>query len=163
MSQTSKTHTKTQSRSDTADTAKATAAKAAEAPKAAAQAAERATAQAEATVERAGRAAGENAKAFDTAATAFADGTSQFHAKAIEMAQANMNAGFEFTRKLLSTRDAGEAFALQESFLRERTQTVTRQVQELGTLSIQLAETTVKPVQDGVTKSFDEMRKTFTA
>ncbi|GEM_PF-6557001 len=159
MSDAGKAKAQTQAKTSTT---KDTATKAADMPEEVKAVAEKSVEQAREALEKVNTAANENVKVFDETATALKDGTSEFQVKMVEMAQANLDAGFEHARKLMSAKDPKTAFELQEAFLRDRAQTMTRQMQELGTMSMQLAETVAKPMQDSVTKSFDEMRKTFT-
>lgn len=106
-------------------------------------------------------AAQETVDMLDDSAAALKDGSADFHVKALDFAQANTNAGFEFARKLVSVKDIKEAFELQVEFARAQTAAVTEQIQELGALSTGVAEKTAKPIKDGVTKSVEQARDTF--
>lgn len=124
---------------------------------------EKSAEQAKAAFDKANNMANENVKVFDEAATAWKEGATTFQAKAFEIAQANMNAQFEFTRKLFAAKDARQAYDIHEAFLREQIKTFANQAKDLSDLSIALSEKISKPVQDGVLKSYEEMRKSFAA
>ena len=106
-------------------------------------------------------AAQETVDMLDTSAAALKDGSADFQGKALDFAQANTNAGFEFARKLFAATDVKEAFELQVEFARTQTATVTEQVKELGALSTGVAEKASKPIKDSVAKSVEQARDTF--
>ncbi len=119
--------------------------------------------QAQVAFEKANEIAHSNVQLFDAAASAYKSRFADLQMKAMEITQTNVNAGFAFARKLFSVKEPTEFFALQQDFAREQTQLLQRQAAELGELNAALAKETVKPMQDGLTKSFGEFSKSFAA
>ena len=119
--------------------------------------------QAQVAFEKANDMAHSNAQVFDAAANAYKFRFADIQMKAMEITQINLNAGFAFARKLFAVKEPAEFFALQQDFAREQTQALQRQATELGELNMALAKETLKPVQEGFTKSFGEVSKSFAA
>jgi len=119
--------------------------------------------QAQAAFEKAGEIAHSNVQLFDAAANACKNHFNDFQLKAIEFAQANVNASFGFARKLMAVKEPAEAFNLQQAFLREQGEALQRQATELNEIAVALAKEAVKPVQDTVVKSFTDFSKSFAA
>ena len=74
-----------------------------------------------------------------------------------------IHAAFGFARKLLTVKEPAEFFAMQQDFAKDQFQAMQKQVAELNELTVNLAKETVKPVQDGFTKSFADLGKAFAA
>lgn len=104
-----------------------------------------------------------NVQVFDAAASAFKSCATELQMKAIEIAQANVNATFAFARKAFAAKDVSELVNLNQDFMRDQAQSFTRQAGEINALSLQLAKETVKPWQDSMTKSFGDYTKMITA
>ncbi len=98
---------------------------------------------------------------LDVTATAVKDGAATLQLKAIDMAQANMIAGFDFARKFATAKDFKEVVDLQATFVREQFASLTEQTTELGGLAAKTVETASKPIKDGMTKSFDQAKTAF--
>ncbi len=80
-------------------------------------------------------------------------GSAEFNSKVMEMAQRNMNAGFEFARKLASARTQTEAMELQAGFMREQMDALKAQADEIQQLSARIATDASQPLQQQVTRS----------
>lgn len=119
--------------------------------------------QAQAAFEKANDMAHSNAQVFDAAANAYKFRFADIQMKAMEIAQINLNAGFAFARKLFAVKEPAEFFALQQDFALEQSKALQRQATELGELNMALAKETLKPVQEGFSKSFGEAAKSFDA
>lgn len=117
--------------------------------------------QAQAAFEKANDLAHSNVQMFDAAFSAYKNRFADYQLKAMELTQLNVNAVFTLARKVLAAKDAGEAFALQQDFMKEQVQTLQRQATELNELALSLAKDTVKPVQDGWTRGFADISKSF--
>src|SRR5690606_30812187 len=100
---------------------------------------------------------------LDGQTAAFKGATAQFNATAIDFAQTNTNAGFDFARKLVAARDVKEMFDLQAEFARSQMAVLTEQGRELATISTKAGEQAVAPLKDGMTKSFEQFRTVFPA
>ena len=116
--------------------------------------------QAQAAFEKASDFAHSNMQHFDAAASAFKARAADIQLKAMEIAQINMNSAFTFVRKAFAVRDPAEFASLHQEFARDQFAAFSRQASELSELSVLLAQETVKPVQDGVLKSFGNFSKT---
>jgi phasin len=100
---------------------------------------------------------------LDGSADALKAGTTEFNTKTIEYAQSNINAGFEFARKLVAAKDVKELVELQSAFARDQFTAYTNQVKDLSELTAKVAERTSKPLADGVKKSFEQAKQVFPA
>ena len=98
---------------------------------------------------------------LDDSASAFKDGSAGFHMKAVDFAQANADAGFDFARKLIEARDIGEVLELQVDFARDRVQVLIGQARELGAITTGVAEKAVQPLRDGMTRSVAQAKSAF--
>lgn len=119
--------------------------------------------QAQAAFEKVNEIAHGNVQMFDAAASAYKTRVTDIQLKSMEFAQLNVNAGFAFARKLFSVKDPSEAIGLQQSFLKDQTETLQRQASELGELSVALAKESIKPLQDNMSKSFVGLTKAVAA
>ena len=119
--------------------------------------------QAQVAFEQANEFAHSNVQVLDAAASAYKSRFADLQLRAMEITQINVNAGFAFARKLFAAKESGEFFSLQQDFMREQSQALQRQVSELNELTVALAKDTVKPMQDGFTKSMGEFNKAFAA
>jgi phasin family protein len=80
-------------------------------------------------------------------------GATQFNTKAFDMAQANLNAGFEFARSLASVRTPNEAMELQAMFMRDQLAVLKSQSEELQQLATRITAEATTPIQQQVTRS----------
>ncbi|MGI9481723.1 MAG: phasin family protein [Hyphomicrobiales bacterium] len=121
------------------------------------------TAAAEETAKKAQATADETAKVFEDTGVLLKDGLTSWQQKAFELAKANLDSGFDFAQKLVGAKTPAEAFELHAEYTRKQVADLSSQAQELGALSVKVAEDAAKPAQEGILKSFDEMKKAFAA
>jgi hypothetical protein len=119
--------------------------------------------QAQAAFDKASDFAHSNMQYFDAAASAFKARATDMQLKAMEIAQINMNSAFTFVRKAFAVKDPTEFAGLQQEFARDQFAAFSRQASELNELAVLLAQETVKPMQDGVFKSFGDLSKAVAA
>lgn len=100
---------------------------------------------------------------LDEQTAAFKGATTEFNVTALDFAQANTNAGFEFARKLAGAKDIKEIFELQIGFARDQAKVYAKQGKELGAISTKVGEQAVAPLKDGMTKSFEQFKSAFPA
>ena len=105
--------------------------------------AEKSTAQAKDTFEQMSAA---NSAAFK--------GTQDYSAKALEFANANINAALEQSRKLSSVRSPMEFFALSNDYARQQFEILSRQAQELAAIVQKVTVATTGTDKAGVHKAF---------
>ena len=134
-----------------------------EVPAEVAQFAQKSVDQAQAAFDKASDLAHSNMQYFDAAAGAFKARAADIQLKAMEIAQINMNSAFTFVRKAFAVKDPTEFASLHQEFARDQFTAFSRQASELNELTVLLAQETVKPVQDGVLKSFGNLSKAVAA
>lgn len=117
--------------------------------------------QAQAAFDKASDLAHSNMQYVDAVAGAFKARTADIQLKAMEIAQINMNSAFTYMRKAFAVTDPAELVTLNQDFARDQFAAYTRQANELGELSVRLAQETVKPVQESVLKAFNDLGKPF--
>lgn len=100
---------------------------------------------------------------LDEQTAAFKGATTEFNITALDFAQANTNAGFEFARKLAGAKDIKEIFELQVGFARDQAKVYAEQGKELGAISTKVGEQAVAPLKDGMTRSFAQFKSAFPA
>ncbi len=98
---------------------------------------------------------------LDGSADVLKAGTAEFNTKAIEYTQSNINAGFEFARKLVAAKDIKEVVELQSAFARDQFATYANQAKDLSELTAKVAESTSKPLAEGMKKSFEQAKTVF--
>jgi phasin family protein len=132
-----------------------------EMPKEVTEFAQKSVDQAQAAAERVGEFAHDNLQVFDAATSVLKARTADFQLKMMEMAQGSLDASFDFARRALAVSEPSEFFALQQQFVTQRIEQLSRQSKELGELSMLFAKETAKPFQDGWMKSFGEFGRPF--
>ena len=98
-----------------------------------------------ATVERTFDAAGQGAVAFNR--------------KFIDIAQRNVNSGFDLAKSLAGAKNVSEMVALQTAYWQKLLSTMTSQAEEVRALMTKVAVTTGEPVTEQVRRGVDELRK----
>ena len=119
--------------------------------------------QAQAAFEKANEMVHGNAQVFDAAASAYKARLADIQLKTMEITQTNVNAAFAFARKLFAVKEPTEFFSLNQDFAKAQAEAFQRQGAELNELSVLLAKETVKPMQEGFSKSFTGFSKTLAA
>jgi phasin len=82
---------------------------------------------------------------FEGKAQAARSGASELAQKSMSYAEQNVAATFEFARKLMAAKDGTEVMALQTEYLRQQSQTLTTQVQDLSQSATKLVVDAGKP------------------
>jgi phasin len=121
------------------------------------------TAKAEAAATKVKASAKEAEKVFEDTSTLWQTGISNWQQKAFELTKSNLESGFDFAQKFVSAATPVEALELHSEFTKKQASELSAQAQELGALSMKVAEDASKPTQNGMLKSFDEMKKAFAA
>ena len=81
-------------------------------------------------------------------------GAADFNLHLLEMAQANMNAAFDFARQLTHVKSPSEFFELSAAHARKQFETFTEQTQRLTTLAQKVTTDAAQPLQTEVAKTF---------
>jgi hypothetical protein len=119
--------------------------------------------KAQETANKATEVAHGNVQVFDAAASALRSGIVEMQIKAIEIAQANADATFNFMRDLLAVRDPQALAKANMEFVQRQSAEVARQVREVNEMAARCARDTAKPAQDGLARTFAELTKNFAA
>jgi phasin len=82
-------------------------------------------------------------KAFDAAG----QGTAALNRKVIDIAQRNVNSGFDLAKGLAGAKTVSEAVELQAGYWRKQLHTLSAQAEELRVLSTKVAADTVEPIK----------------
>ena len=98
-----------------------------------------------ATVERTFDAAGQGAVAFNR--------------KVIDIAQRNVNSGFDLAKSLAGAKNLTEMVELQAAYWRKQFDALTAQAEELRTLSTNVVTAAGEPLKEQVKRGVDELRK----
>ena len=75
--------------------------------------------------------------------------------KIIDIAQRNINSGFDLAKGLAGAKNLAEAMELQADYWRKQLDTLTAQAEEVRTLTAQVAADATKPMK----RSMDELTK----
>jgi phasin len=106
--------------------------------------------------ERSVAAAEDTKKGMEHAYTTASKGAVDFSLQLIDMAQANMNAAFDFARQLSRVKSPSEFIELSTSHAREQLESLTEQTKHF-TAAVQKATTdAAQPFQAGVAKTFNQ-------
>ncbi|SRR5712691_1657156 len=98
-------------------------------------------------------AAEETTKAMERTYSSASKGAVDFNLHLLEMAQANMNAAFDFARQLTRVKSPSEFFELSAAHARKQFETFTEQTQRLTTLAQKATTDAAQPLQE-VAKTF---------
>ena len=98
-----------------------------------------------ATVERTLDAAGQGAVAFNR--------------KIIDIAQRNVNSGFDLAKSLAGAKNLSEIVELQTAHWRKQFDALTAQAEEVRALSTKVAAAAGEPLKEQVKRGVDELRK----
>jgi hypothetical protein len=79
-----------------------------------------------------------------------AEGFRDFHAKLMDIAQANTTAGLNFLAELARAKNPTEAFELCSRHTQTQMQRLTEQSQELATLGQRIATSSTEPLRRGL-------------
>ena len=115
--------------------------------------AEKSISQLRASYTQARQAMEDSTSALEASLEHASKGTLEFNTKVMEMAQRNVNAGFEFTRKLASARSQTEAMELQAGFMREQLDAIKTQAEEIQQLGARITSDASQPLQQQVTRT----------
>lgn len=94
-------------------------------------------------------------RSFDAAG----QGATAFNRKLIDIAQRNLNAGFDLAKNLAGAKNLAEIVELQSAFIRNQFDVITNQAGEVRALTTKIAADTSEPIKDQVSRSFDAVRK----
>jgi len=119
--------------------------------------AETGSAQAKAAFEKASTVAADATTLMKDSYSRTVKGAQEYHSKAIEFAQANTKAAFEYAQELVGVKSPSEFFELSTNHSRKQFETLTEQAKELATLAQKVTLATAEPIKAGATKAFSQL------
>ena len=87
---------------------------------------------------------------------AVGQGTIALNHKVLEIAQRNINSGFSLARSLAGAKNLPEVIELQAAYWRRQFSALAAQAEELRMLSTQVTADAAKPIEEQVTRGFDQ-------
>jgi phasin len=84
-------------------------------------------------------------------------GAQEYHTKAIEFAQANTKAVFDFAQELVGVKSPSEFFELSTDHSRKQFEALTEQAKEFAMLAQKVTLATAEPIKAGATKPFSQL------
>ena len=94
-------------------------------------------------------------RTFDAAG----QGAVAFNRKIIDIAQRNVNSGFDLAKSLAGARNLSEMVELQTDYWQKLFGTLTSQAEEVRALSTKMAAAASEPLKEQVKRGADELRK----
>ena len=94
-------------------------------------------------------------RTFDAAG----QGAAAFNRKIIEIAQRNVNSGFDLAKSLAGAKNLSEIAEIQAAYWRKLFSTLTAQAEEVRALSTKVTAAAAEPIKAHVTNGMDELRK----
>jgi phasin len=94
-------------------------------------------------------------RSFDAAG----QGATAFNRKLIDIAQRNLNSGFDLAKSLAGAKNLAEIVELQSAFIRHQFDVFANQASEIRALTTKIAADTTEPIKAQVTRSLDAVRK----
>lgn len=95
-------------------------------------------------------------RTFDAAG----QGAVAFNRKIIDIAQRNVNSGFDLAKSLAGAKNLSEMVELQAAYWQKLLGAVTSQAEEVRALSTKVAAAAGEPLKEQVKRGMDELRKT---
>ena len=86
-------------------------------------------------------------------------GAVAFNRKIIDIAQRNVNSGFDLTKSLVGAKNLSDIVEVQAAYWRKMFATLTSQAEEVRALSTMVTAAAAEPIKAHVTSSMEELRK----
>jgi phasin len=118
---------------------------------------EKGAARAEDAYRKTQAAAGETTKVMEQTYSAASKGAADFNLHLLDIAQANMNAAFDFARQLARATSPSEFFELSTAQVRKQVETLTKQTRDLTQLAQKVTTQAAQPLQ-AVARTFNQSR-----
>ena len=94
-------------------------------------------------------------RTFDAAG----QGAVAFNRKIIDIAQRNVNSGFDLAKNLAGAKNLSEMVELQAAYWQKLSDTFTSQAEEVRALATKVAAAAGEPLKEQVKRGVDELRK----
>lgn len=109
--------------------------------------------------ERGKEALEESIDALERSFDAAGQGATAFNRKLIDIAQRNLNSGFDLAKSLAGAKNFAEIVELQSAFIRSQFDVFASQAGEIRALTTKIAADTSEPIKDQMSRSFEVVRK----
>jgi len=129
-------------------------------PQAAHEFAEKTVAQTREAYERSNKALEAAVETLEKSFDAAGQGTAALNRKIIEIAQWNLNSGFDLAKSLAGAKNLAEIVELQAAYWQKQIDALTAQAEEVRALATKVAADTVEPTKAHMTRSMDDVSKT---
>ena len=116
---------------------------------------EKGAARAEDAYRKTQAAAGETTKVMEQTYSAASKGAADFNLHLLDIAQANMNAAFDFARQLTRVTLPSEFFELSTAHVRKQVERLTEQTRDLTHLAQKVTTQAAQPLQ-AVARTFNQ-------
>jgi phasin len=94
-------------------------------------------------------------RSFDAAG----QGAAAFNRKLIDIAQRNLNSGFDLAKKLAGAKNLSEIVELQSAFIRQQFDVFASQANEIRALTTKIAADTSEPIKAQMARSMETLRR----
>ena len=128
-------------------------------PEAARELAEKTVAQSREAYERSKDALEAALQTVDRSYDALSQGAAALNRKIIEIAQRNINSGFDLAKSLATAKTLAEIVELRATYWRKQFTVLAEQAEEVRALYAKVADEMTEPIKDHVTRTLDGLRK----
>jgi len=101
----------------------------------------------------------ESIDALERSFDAAGQGATAFNRKLIDIAQRNLNSGFDLAKSMAGAKNLAEIVELQSAFIRSQFEVFASQAGEIRALTTKIATDTTEPIKDQVSRSLEAARK----
>jgi len=101
----------------------------------------------------------ESVDALERSFDAAGQGAAAFNRKLIDIAQRNLNSGFDLAKSMAGAKNLAEIVELQSTFIRSQFEVFASQAGEIRALTTKIAADTTEPIKGQVSRSFEAVRK----
>ena len=84
-------------------------------------------------------------------------GATALNRKVIDIAECNIDSGFDLAKSLAGAKNLAEVIELQAAYCRNQFDAIATQAEEVRSLSMQVTADAAKPARDQVTRGIDEL------
>lgn len=128
-------------------------------PEAAHELAEKTVAQTREAYERSKNALEASLETVERSYDALGQGAAALNRKIIEIAQRNINSGFDLAKSLATAKTLAEIVELRATYWRKQFTVLAAQAEEVRALYAKVADEMTGPIKEHVTRTLDELRK----
>jgi phasin len=128
-------------------------------PEAARELAEKTVAQTREAYERSKDALEAALETVERSYDALGQGAAALNRKIIEIAQRNINSGFDLAKSLATAKTLAEIVELRATYWRKQFTILAAQAEEVRALYAEVADEMTRPIKEHVTRTLDELRK----